>query len=92
MDYVIVKASPDSDNFTVRLAWKHGAETVADFSDIVGRGVFAPMADPAFFAKVKIGDAGNCIEWPGGLDFCADALWYQAHPKDNPYVAGNAAE
>jgi hypothetical protein len=23
---------------------------------------------------------GDCIVWPGELDFGADSLWYRAHP------------
>jgi hypothetical protein len=25
-----------------------------------------------------------CLEWPGEIDFCADALWFEAHPEDAP--------
>jgi hypothetical protein len=25
-----------------------------------------------------------CLEWPGEIDFCADALWFEAHPDDAP--------
>ena len=40
------------------------------------------MGDPEFFAKVKVGDHGDCITWPGELDFGADSLWYRAHPDE----------
>jgi hypothetical protein len=26
-----------------------------------------------------VGEGGRYIEWPGELDFCADALWLQEH-------------
>jgi hypothetical protein len=29
---------------------------------------------------LKIGEGGRWLEWPGEIDICADALWYQAHP------------
>ena len=38
------------------------------------------MADPEFFSKVEVGEDGDCITWPGELDFGADSLWYRAHP------------
>jgi hypothetical protein len=42
-------------------------------------GVFAPLADRTLFAKVRLGDDGRYVEWPGELDLCADALWLEGH-------------
>jgi hypothetical protein len=42
------------------------------------------LGDRDFFSQVKLDEGGRYIEWPGGLDFCADALWFEAHPNDNP--------
>ncbi|GGA31829.1 DUF2442 domain-containing protein [Okeania sp. KiyG1] len=36
-----------------------------------------------FFSQVKLGEGGRYIEWDGEIDFCADALWFEAHPNDN---------
>jgi hypothetical protein len=33
---------------------------------------------------VHVGERGRSIEWPGEIDFCADALWFEAHPEDVP--------
>jgi hypothetical protein len=52
--------------------------------DPTGKGVFAPLADPAFFIRVRIGGSDRSLEWPGELDFCADALWFDVHPEDAP--------
>jgi len=34
--------------------------------------------------EAKIGERGRSLEWPGEIDFCADALWFEAHPEDAP--------
>jgi hypothetical protein len=48
------------------------------------RAFFAAFADPEFFAQVRVSEDGRSLEWPGDLDFCADALWFKAHPEDAP--------
>ncbi|MBF0561741.1 MAG: DUF2442 domain-containing protein [Alphaproteobacteria bacterium] len=82
----IVRAEPDARTCTVRLTWANGAMTVNRFGHLVGDGVFAPLRDPAVFALVRVGDRGRSLEWPGDIDFCADALWFETHPEDNPFA------
>jgi len=74
----------------VRLTYSTGETVVVDFATITQEGgVFAPLASPAFFKQVTVGERGRYIEWPGGLDFCADALWLEGKrsvekPKRRP--------
>jgi len=84
LENIITAAVPDPSNQTVSLAWANGETTVASFRHFVGKGVFAAFADPAFFVQARIGEGGRSLEWPGELDFCADALWFEAHPEDAP--------
>jgi hypothetical protein len=64
----------------LRLIYADGSIVEIDFAPLIQQGgVYAPLADPAFLAQVSIGANGRFIEWPGGLDFCADALWRQGH-------------
>ena len=84
LDNIITAAAPDPPTHTVALTWANGATTVSRFSHLVGKGVFAPFAEPAFFAQARVGEGGRSLEWPGELDFCADALWFEAHPEDAP--------
>ena len=37
-------------------------------------GVFSALSDPQVFSRVAIGEGGRFLEWPGGVDLCADAL------------------
>lgn len=53
---VRVEALPE---YCLRLAYPDGVEGVIDLSGDVGRGVFAPLADEAFFRTVHIGEFGQ---------------------------------
>lgn len=36
------------------------------------------------FARASVGERGRSLVWPGEIDFCADALWFDVHLEDNP--------
>ena len=78
LENIITGAVADPKTHTVTLTWANGATTVNRFDRLVGKGVFAAFVDPAFFARVSVGERGRSLEWPGELDFCADALWFEA--------------
>ncbi|HET6880508.1 MAG TPA: DUF2442 domain-containing protein [Pirellulales bacterium] len=64
------------------LQYADGEEVLIDFRPVTERGgVFTSLAEPEFFAQVRIGDGGRYIEWPGNLDFCADALWQEGRHR-----------
>jgi NAD dependent epimerase/dehydratase family enzyme len=72
-------------NYRLRLVYSDDRIVVIDFTPIIQQGgVFAVLADFEVFSQVKLGQGGRYIEWLGELDFCADALWLEAHPNDNP--------
>ncbi len=74
MFHAIVSAEP-LPGFRLRLTYEDGRIVEADFKPVIARGgVFEPMSRPEVFDQVKIGEHGRYIEWPGELDFCADAL------------------
>jgi len=84
LDNIIVAAVPDTVAHTVALTWANGETTVNSFGHLVGKGVFAAFNDPAFFAQARIGEHGRSLEWPGELDFCADARSFKTHREDAP--------
>ncbi len=84
LENVITGAVADPKAHTVTVTWANGATTINRFDHLVGRGIFAAFTDPAFFARVKVGERGRSLEWPGEIDFCADALWFETHPADAP--------
>jgi hypothetical protein len=82
----------------LRLTYADGSTVEIDFAPLIQQGgVYASLADPAFFAQVCIGAGGRFIEWPNGLDFCADALWRQGHgialdDEHEPVASSKAAD
>jgi hypothetical protein len=96
LETIIVFAVPEPSACCVFLTWANGETTTHDPQRLCGKGVFRARRVPAFFAQVRVGDHGRSVEWPGELDLCADALWFEAHPLDaagaalavtNDYVA-----
>ena len=70
----ITRATPQ-DNGVLSLTFDNGNEVSVDFTHLIRQGgVFAQLADPTFFKAVSVSEDGRYIEWPGNLDFCADAL------------------
>jgi hypothetical protein len=62
--------------FRLRLVYSDGTEGVIDLSSDVRKGVFAPLADEAFFRTVHIGRFGQ-IAWSGDLEICPDAAYQE---------------
>jgi hypothetical protein len=60
--------------YQLRVVFENGTEGVADVSALVGRGVFAALAEGDAFQRVQVGPRGELV-WPSGLDLCADALF-----------------
>jgi Protein of unknown function (DUF2442) len=92
LENVITAAMPHPESGSVTLTWANGATTENSFRHVIGKGVFAPLADPAFFVQVRIGEGRRSLEWPGELDFCADALWFKTHPEDAPQLPERASD
>ncbi len=67
--------------FRIRVVYASGTEGVIDLSGDVGRGVFAPLSDEAFFRTVHIGQFGQ-IAWSEEIEICPDAAYYEItrHP------------
>ena len=84
LDNIITTATADPLTHTVTLTWANGATTINGFRHLAGKGVFAALADPVVFTQVRVGARGRSLEWPDEIDFCADALWFEAHPAETP--------
>src|ERR1035437_1566638 len=92
LDNIITGAVADPKTRTVTVTWANDEMSVNRFDHLVGKGVFAAFADPAFFVQVSVGERGRSLEWPGEIDFCADALWFETHPADAPQQARRPAD
>jgi len=58
--------------YRLRVTYSDGVAGEIDLSADVGRGVFAPLADEAFFRTVHIGRYGQ-IAWSEDIEICPDA-------------------
>ncbi len=65
-------------DYRLRLTFADGTVGDVDFSEREWRGVFAPLADPAEFARVEVDAEGGTISWPGGLDMAPEPLYAEA--------------
>jgi hypothetical protein len=63
-------------DYRIRVAYPDGTEGIIDLSADVGRGVFAPLADEAFFQTVHIGRFGQ-ISWSEDIEICPDAAYQE---------------
>jgi Protein of unknown function (DUF2442) len=74
-----VKVEPLS-GYRLRVRYADGVEGIIDLSDQVGRGVFVPLRDEAFFRSVQIGDNGQ-IAWSDELEICPDSAYVEITGK-----------
>ena len=63
-------------SFRIRVGYPDGTVGVIVLSADVGRGVFAPLADEAFFQTVHIGRFGQ-IAWSEDIEICPDAAYHE---------------
>jgi predicted XRE-type DNA-binding protein len=57
------------------ICYADGAVALVSLAPLIERGgVFAPLADPDFFAQASLAARGLAITWPGELDIDAAAL------------------
>jgi hypothetical protein len=60
----------------LRLRFEDGVEGVVDIARIVPfAGVFAPLAEPEYFARVAVLEEHGTIGWPNGADLDPDVLY-----------------
>ena len=67
-------------DYVLRLSFVDGTEADLDLEDrVLGRGgVFAPLADVAYFGRVSVDPEARTLVWPNGLDLDPDVLYAEA--------------
>jgi hypothetical protein len=72
--------------YNVRLRFEDGAEGVVDLGRLIRfEGVFAPLCDPAEFARMTVNHELGTVCWPCGADLDPDVLY--AHATGQPIPA-----
>jgi Protein of unknown function (DUF2442) len=76
--------------YVVELTFTDGSRGTVDLGPwIRGRaGVFIPLHDPAYFAKVSVDQDAGTIAWPNGVDLDPDVLYEAARDAS---VGGHSA-
>ena len=64
--------------YKLRLSFADGTVGVVDFTGREWRGVFEPLRDPAYFARVQVDPESGTITWPDGLDMAPEPLYEEA--------------
>jgi hypothetical protein len=67
--------------FQVSLNFTDGSTGSVELTSWIGGrgGVFAPLQDQAFFARVSVDADAGTIVWPNGVDLDPDMLYKPAH-------------
>lgn len=68
--------------FRLRLTFEDGTVGEVDFAARAWRGVFEPLRNPAYFARVRVDPDAGTIKWPNGVDMAPEHLYEQA--RRNP--------
>jgi hypothetical protein len=68
--------------YRLRMTFEDGTVGDVDFSGRQWRGVFEPLRDPSYFARVDVDAEAGTIAWPDGLDMALEPLYAEArrHP------------
>ena len=71
----IISASPKA-TYKLELTFEDGVKGVVDVSRIISfRAIFAPLADPSYFARVRVDRNLGTVCWPNGADLDPDVLY-----------------
>ena len=62
----------------LRITFADGTVGDVDLRNREWGGVLAPLADPAFFARVYIDEEAGTVAWPGGIDLAPEPLYEEA--------------
>jgi hypothetical protein len=69
-------------DYQLRLTLADGTVGDVDFTARDWQGVFVPLRDPAYFARVEVDAEAGTITWPDGVDMAPEPLYDEArrHP------------
>ena len=69
----IISAEPLPD-WRLKVAFEDGASGVFPVEPARRGGVFLKLLDARVFNAVTVNPDFGCVEWPGGIDLCPDAM------------------
>jgi hypothetical protein len=76
-------------DYRLRLTFDDGTVGHVDFTGRAWHGVFEPLGDPRYFAKVRVDPDSGTIAWPNGVDMAPEPLYERA--REHPVAQGASA-
>jgi hypothetical protein len=71
-----VVAAKALDNYRLHVRFEDGVEGIIDLAPVLSfQGVFEPLRDPAYFARVSVDPELGTVSWPNGADLDPDVLY-----------------
>jgi Protein of unknown function (DUF2442) len=67
--------------YRLRLTFEDGTVGDVDFAGRDWHGVFEPLREPEYFARVRVDREAGTIAWPDGLDMAPEPLYAEARRK-----------
>jgi hypothetical protein len=68
VDFVKVTSVEVLDHYRLRLGFSDGSYRDVDLAGELSGPMFEPLADPDFFAQVRVDDELGTVVWPNGAD------------------------
>ena len=65
----------------LRLTFEDGTVGDVAFDGREWRGVFEPLADPVYFAQVRVDPERGTVAWPNGVDMAPEPLYAEARRR-----------
>ena len=78
---VDITAAEVTGPYRLRLTFADGIIGNVDFTEREWRGVFEPLRDPDYFARVEVDPEAGTITWPNGLDMAPEPLYDEARQQ-----------
>jgi hypothetical protein len=68
-------------DYRLRLTFEDGTVGEVDFAGREWRGVFEPLGEAAYFARVRVDPEAGTVTWPNGADMAPEPLYEEARRK-----------
>lgn len=82
MFYTITAIEPNAINYSIKITYSDNVTIIAEFKELLEKGVMTVLKNHAVFDQVQIGSKGRSIIWQEqDIDFCADSLRLKFYPS-----------